>query len=1550
MKTQDTLNRINALMSRFVVEVKGASAMNMLDINSISEDMLIPLFSVIFGYTDLNNLNRTEQVNFPAIDLGDKKTKTAYQITSDPRSQKIKDTLTQFVKSELYKEYDRLMIYILTEKQKSYRVKFDCIIQDKFSFNIDNDILDYNDLLKEISGFPLAKLREIEKLLEDNFGENIHNTPKDIMDWIDYANKTSGSNQGTSKINIQREKLRTDLFHFVSQGNGLVIGSPGVGKTHLLKELHNHLQSQDIPHLLLSIDLLGNSDTNEWSDGLSFRGDLIEGLKSVPVSDNKAILLFDGFDAARDERKRKNFLILIKRAIQELENWTVVVTVRTYDAMKSQELLDLFGNSDDTEYQSKDISCRHFTIPSFTEDEILQALVQIGCPNSIYDNGSDEFKEKVLTNPFNLWLLEKILMNLSDEDLNSLSQIRSEAQLFDLFWQRRIVSADNEFDRLSVLDGIAREMVKQCSLSIRQINIGKSLNQTALDDLLSDEILARVSSTGQRIAFSHNILFDYAISVLLIDDDEPKQLEEFITEDPSRPIFLRPSLTYFFTRLWYYEDARYFWRVFWHILQSEQSVHLRLVARLIPTSVIANEAREIEQLKPLIQELQNREPIAEEAITRLFQALQTLQIKREKPWIDFCEQVSEYLNVDFAWDLANLTTDILEKTTDPDVIDTCGRIGRRLLEWVWQERESKTDDWYNRFGGRWAVPLVAKTYHTNIEESYALLQKVLQLTSEENFPIGFLSWLTDNVDSIFRHDPEFAISIYFTTFSHQFDSEGETRRGGQILPITTYRSQDFGMCQYRLVKHFPQFLQEKPIYATRAAIRCLNYIIAKEHILRFSREDMTIEELNNPFDFNGKTANFVQDYSHIWDSRSSTDEPIEMVDFLFEYISELAADIEKHALLDNLLEEFIDHVIAAFFWKRLLKTGSQFPNVFAPRLFELCLAKPVLQHHEVTYEYGLFLKNAAYEFTPKQLRQIEENLVGLPLETTDENLVRHLEDQRNLFLAQIPPDLLSTSEGKQIRENMDRENNLPENRSPDSPIIHSETVTEEKWLREKGVDTTTPENKKLKDFSDSLEDFITEWRNREPTQEDAGLILPKLREVHKNLKGKINTDDELVNILWRKLTESAAILGRLSVNLDEDSLELCRSILLEGASHKLPDPAKEKDDTFDSPGYSSQPRHYAVEGLLRIFFYKHDLELLYIIEKLADDKVPSVRMITAMYLPNIYKKEPNRFWAIINRRAEIESNLIVQECLYSALTHVLQPTTDNDENTVQVMSKILKKTPLPQQKMGTYDPFSFLIIGLAIVRQNHWALSTIDEEYLNDPVKYANLLTRFVEKIIKGYIDPRRAKDTDFQDNLIRAISLLNSIVTAIIPAMNALGSTFKEQRTEKVEQELRNTYSVLDQIITSLYFTFPHKDNNDTKPAEENEDKDIHCLIFNEVYPLMQQIVDFANDSENGLMFAPTAHHFIKLLTNFLNFDPKKVIILAGDVATSSERFGYNLEPLAVEDVVKLVEIVLADHRDLVRDDEDCLESLLNLLDLFAKTGWSEALNLVWRLDEVFR
>ncbi len=1552
MNMQKSLARINELMSRFVAEVKGSTAMNWTDINLNAENVLIPLFSEIYGHTELKSLNTSENPNFPAIDLGDKTTRIAYQITSTPTAPKIKDTLKKFVENELYNEYDHLIIYILTEKQNSYQGRgFAEIIDGKFTFDKDNDIRDYRDLLKEISNFPMEKLQKIEELLEQQFG-NDKDDPQNIMEWIESVNKYWRDEESSSKIKIDRGEVRHDLYNFAMQDNGVVIGSPGVGKTYILKELLGQLNSEDLPHLFLPIDLLGDSNPEEWPDGFSFRGDLIDALKSIPISEKKGIIVFDGFDAARDDRKRKNFLLLIQRAIRKLDNWNVIVTVRTYDAKKSQDLLDLFGrmdNSVQTPYHAENILCRHFNIPFLEKNEILLALKQIECPLQVYEYGSIEFQQDILSKPFNLWLLEKILqIPGKDPDF---SQVYSEIQLLQEYLDRRI----KDRDKKHILEGIAREMVKIRSLSVKEFDIyedlelDKPVRMDAFENLLSDDILTVDSTTKQNIAFSHNILFDYAISVLLIED-EPHKFEEFITEDPSRPLFLRPSLTYFFTRLWYY-NIESFWQAFWHILPKDQTVHLRLVARLIPPSVIANETRDIEQLKNLLDKLQNNETIAEDAMMRLLQSLLTFNVKHFDTWIVFFEKASQYIHKNFVWDLAKLTSDILEKTTNEEVRKKCGCIGQRILQWVWTKRKTSDNDWYNRLGGRMAVPLVTKTYHTNIQESRDLLEKVLELMNEEDFPIGFLSQLTEHVDKIWDYDSEFAILIYRTVFSHQFTSDGETIRGGPVFAMKTFRSQDFRMCQYHLVEHFPKFLQKNPKRAIEAAIQSLNYFVIHTHIARYIKQDRKPEELIQTFNLLGAPVYFIEDGSHFWDAPRSSDEsvkdePIKMVDILFEYITELVKSRDSD--LDIVLDIFYQQVWVAFFWKRLLKLASQYPKVFVRRLFELCIAKPILLHLEVSYELGLFLENAMSVFDEDQRRQIENSILALPNEVKDDENQEYLEMHRDKLLARISKELLSTEEAKLIREEMERKNNVPENNPPITFHSESGPVTEEIWLRDKGVDTTIPENQELQ-HSQTLKKFSDDWKTDDPTSEAVEYIIPHLRLVHTTITSETTESNELINILWRKLVECASILAGIAESLDSDSFSFCRKIILEGARHELPRPNPELDAQFDSTGYSPFPRHEATKGLSILAFSNPDTEILDAIEKLADDPVPSVRMLTAMQLTNVYAKNPERYWKIVDKRSELERNVIIQECLYSALTKIPR-TKDNEEKIVSVMAKMLEFNPMPQQKMGTNDPFSFLIIDLAIVRQNQWALTTINEKFLEDPIRYANLLTRFVTQTIEGYIDPKQTQIIDEQSYLNRTSTLLSSIITVTTSAINGLGSKLKDQRTEKVEEELRNTYAIINEVITRLYFSVAYEKDSNTENTVESTNNEVLSLIFNEVNPLMQQIIDFALDSENGLMFAPTAHYFMQLLTKFLSCDPERVIILANGVAKSSEPYGYNIDTIAVKDIVDFVELVLADYRHVVRDNDDCMESLLNLLDLFAKTGWTDALNLVWRLDEVFR
>jgi SMEK domain len=172
MNLQKAQDRINELMSIFVSQVKGATAMGRTDINRVSETLLIPLFSEIFGYKKLGNLNFSERSNFPGIDLADDGARVAFQITSTSTSEKVKDTLQQFVDHQLFKRYDRLIVYILTDKQKSYPAyTLRQIVGNNFSFNPERDVLDYRDLLKTVGSFQIDKARTVQTILEANFAD-----------------------------------------------------------------------------------------------------------------------------------------------------------------------------------------------------------------------------------------------------------------------------------------------------------------------------------------------------------------------------------------------------------------------------------------------------------------------------------------------------------------------------------------------------------------------------------------------------------------------------------------------------------------------------------------------------------------------------------------------------------------------------------------------------------------------------------------------------------------------------------------------------------------------------------------------------------------------------------------------------------------------------------------------------------------------------------------------------------------------------------------------------------------------------------------------------------------------------------------------------------------------------------------------------------------------------------------------------------------------------------------------------------------------------------
>lgn len=172
MNSKTYLGRISTFLARFTTEVRQFNEASQYDINIHSENVLIPLLKVIFGYEGLQNANVKEK-NAPAIDLLDFESRVCIQVTATADAQKITDTLKKFNDNDLYKAFDRIIIYIITERQDNYRKDFKSLLPADFDFDTNRDIIDNAGLYKFISSQILntRKLAQIEQLLADEFSE-----------------------------------------------------------------------------------------------------------------------------------------------------------------------------------------------------------------------------------------------------------------------------------------------------------------------------------------------------------------------------------------------------------------------------------------------------------------------------------------------------------------------------------------------------------------------------------------------------------------------------------------------------------------------------------------------------------------------------------------------------------------------------------------------------------------------------------------------------------------------------------------------------------------------------------------------------------------------------------------------------------------------------------------------------------------------------------------------------------------------------------------------------------------------------------------------------------------------------------------------------------------------------------------------------------------------------------------------------------------------------------------------------------------------------------
>lgn len=137
--------------------LQNRSKLNLLDDNVFSEDFCCELLNMIFSWKLVNG-NALQQ-NQSGFDLIDKENKILVQVTSTRTKKKINYTLSKVDISQ-YNDYILYMMFIDNSLQTS-QLKKEQIKTSYIKFNVSENILDVNTLLRMIKSLPKTNLIEI---------------------------------------------------------------------------------------------------------------------------------------------------------------------------------------------------------------------------------------------------------------------------------------------------------------------------------------------------------------------------------------------------------------------------------------------------------------------------------------------------------------------------------------------------------------------------------------------------------------------------------------------------------------------------------------------------------------------------------------------------------------------------------------------------------------------------------------------------------------------------------------------------------------------------------------------------------------------------------------------------------------------------------------------------------------------------------------------------------------------------------------------------------------------------------------------------------------------------------------------------------------------------------------------------------------------------------------------------------------------------------------------------------------------------------------------
>jgi hypothetical protein len=404
-------------------------------------------------------------------------------------------------------------------------------------------------------------------------------------------------------------------------------------------------------------------------------------------------------------------------------------------------------------------------------------------------------------------------------------------------------------------------------------------------------------------------------------------------------------------------------------------------------------------------------------------------------------------------------------------------------------------------------------------------------------------------------------------------------------------------------------------------------------------------------------------------------------------------------------------------------------------------------------------------------------------------------------------------------------------------------------------------------------------------------------------------------------------------------------------SSPYPEP-RERDDEDESLSWGNWDVRVcaasAVADLARRFGDERP-DLLDVMAALLDDSEPTVRLQVAQRLNGLWEVARPRMWELVAKVAKEERNVGILSTFVAG--PVQRIAAAEPRRTIAIIDEILGRVdrePEPRRRDQFCEAVGRVMAWLYVVCDEPAAWSWI-ERWARGPREGRGYLSPILHDLRAVLFFRYRADVTAEQlDMQTRATRIVSAFVEngrrAVTEARNALPGTARD--TPEVE-EWRNLYiagdELIDQVGSQIYF------GSGAYRADEREGDGPGVNTPEQKRAFMRdygEVIDAVAESGSP----QTIHHLIETLEYLADGDPALVFdkvwrILLGPARTE----GYHFESLAADELVKLVERYLADHRSLF-EEPTRRQQLVEIIELFARSGWPKALKLLYDLPDLLR